>query len=190
VTGCEVSPAEPFAIDAFAPPPDKREIVAEPSKANLPNGARLGRRIGQVLFFSAVIWVIVSSTTQILAEAFFAPKIPRSAEACRAELSLLRVRLAEASMVDTTSGGELAAVAGFRNALGGEAGREFDRRALELIDGCPPDESAAAYALARLRAAQEAMVRVDVLQSAPARLAHDRAVKRLSSPASSRAPSP
>ena len=184
------SPRARFAIDAFAPPPDKREIVAEPPKPNLPTGALFGRRVGQVLFFSAVIWVIVSSTTQILAEAFFAPRVPRSAEACRAELSSLRARLAEASLVDTTSGGELAVVNGFRAALGGEAGRDFDRRALELIDGCPPDESAAANALARLRAAQEAMVRVDVLQSAPARLAHDRAVKRLSSPASSRAPSP
>ena len=160
--------------------------MAEPSTIPLRAGALRGRRIAQVVFFSAVIWLIVSATAQILGEAFFAPRVPRTAEACRAELAMLRVRLADASLVDTTRGGELAAVTGFRTALGGEAGRDFDRRTLELIDGCPPPEAAVADTLARLRAAQEAMIRVDVLQSAPARLAHERALQRLASPATSR----
>lgn len=153
--------------------------MPEPSKTSLPPGARRGRRIAQLLFFSVVVWVIASSTTQILREAFFQPKVPRPGPACRAELALLRARLADASLVETT-GGEGVTVTAFRTALGGEAGREFDRRILELVDGCPPDESAAAYALSRLRAAQEGMVRVDALQSTPARLAHERAMKRLS----------
>lgn len=173
--------------------------MPEPPKKSLSNGARRGRRVAQLLFFSVVVWVVVSSTAQILREAFFQPRIPRDAAACRAELALLRARLADASLVETTQG-ESATVTAFRAALGGEAGRDFDRRVLELIDGCPADESAAAYALSRLRAAQEAMVRVDALQSSPARLAHDRAMKRLSNviaparsataPSASGAPSP
>jgi hypothetical protein len=178
-----------LAIDAIPSPPEKREIVPEPTKKSLPRAALRGRRVAQILFFSVLVWIIVSASVQILREAFFEPRVPRDAATCRAELSLLRARLADASLLDGT-GGELAAVSAFRNALGGEAGREFDRRVLELVDGCPEPESRAADALARLRAAQEAMVRVDALQSAPARLAHERAMQRLSSAAPSSRPSP
>lgn len=144
-------------------------------------GARRGRRVAQVLFFGVLVWVIVSGSAQILAEGLFAKRIPRDANACRTELSALRTRLADASLVQA-EGSELSAVAAFRRALGGEAGRAWDIRVQELIDGCPPAESSAAYALARLRAAHEAMVRIDAQQVAPARDAHRRAAPQPQTP--------
>jgi hypothetical protein len=150
--------------------------MAEPSRTSVPTplapGAARGRRVAQIVFFAVLVWVIVSGSAQILAEGFFQKRIPRDAAACRAELALLRTRLADASLVASDGKGELGAVASFREALGGEAGRSWDVRATELVDGCPPEESAAAYALARLRASHEAMVRIDAQQVAPARDAY------------------
>jgi hypothetical protein len=136
--------------------------------------------VAQVLFFGVLVWVIVSGSAQILAEGLFAKKVPRDATACRAELVSLRTHLADASLVQSDN--ELSAVAAFRRALGGEAGRAWDIRAQELIDGCPAVESSAAYALARLRAAHEAMVRIDAQQVAPARDAHRRSALPVAAP--------
>jgi hypothetical protein len=130
-----------------------------------------------VIFFGVLVWVIVSGSAQILAEGLFARKVPRDSAACRAELSLLRTRLADASLVATEGTSELTSVAAFRKALGGEAGRAWDIRIQELIDGCPLAESQAAYGLARLRAAHEAMVRIDAHEVAPARLHYQNAMK-------------
>jgi hypothetical protein len=102
----------------------------------------------------------------------FAPRVVRDSAVCRTELVSLRTRLADASLINADTIGELAAVRAFRAALGGEAGRAWDIRAQELIDGCPAEESRAAYALARLRAANEAMLRIDAQEVAPARNAH------------------
>ncbi len=144
------------------------------------------------------MWIIVSGSAQILAEGLFAGRVPRDATACRAEIALLRARLADASLasasLETSGSGsqalqapsEVAAVTAFRTSLGGEAGRAWDIRAQELIDGCPATESSAAYALARLRAAHEAMVRIDAQEVAPARAAHRRA--QLSNPVTSPSP--
>lgn len=140
-------------------------------------GSTRGRRLGQALYFGVLVWVIASGSAQILAEGLFAKRVPRDAAACRAELVSLRTRLADASLVAIEAGSELASVAAFRKALGGEAGRAWDIRAQELIDGCPPAESSAAYGLARLRAAHEAMVRIDAQEVAPARLQYQSAVK-------------
>lgn len=138
--------------------------------------------MAQVIFFGALVWVIVSGSAQILAEGWFAKRVPRDSAACRAELVSLRTRLADASLVSSDNLGELAAVSAFRRALGGEAGRAWDIRAQELIDGCPAAESSAAYALARLRAAHEAMVRIDAQQVAPARDAHRRSALPVAAP--------
>jgi hypothetical protein len=157
--------------------------VATPSVTSalppLPPGAKKGRRVAQVAFFVVLVWVIVSGSWQILAEGMFATRVPRDADTCRAELSLLRARLADASLVPAEGQGELAAVSAFRTALGGDAGRAWDQRVLELVDGCPAAESSAAYALARLRAAHEAMLRIDVQEAAPAREAHKKALAPL-----------
>ncbi len=146
------------------------------------NAARRGRRVAQVIFFGALVWVIVSGSAQILAEGWFARRVPRDSGACRSELVSLRTRLADASLVQSENLGELAAVLAFRKALGGEAGRAWDIRVQELIDGCPAAESTAAYALARLRAAHEAMVRIDAQQVAPARDAHRRSALPVATP--------
>lgn len=156
-----------------------RTDAAAPAKGP---GARRGRRIAQAIFFGVLVWVIASGSAQILAEGLFAKRVPRSADACRAELAVLRTRLATASLTAAEAGSELASVAAFRNALGGEAGRAWDIRVQELIDGCPPGESAAAYALARLRAAYEAMVRIDAHEVAPARLHYQNAIKSTAVP--------
>ncbi len=142
-------------------------------------GQRRGRRVAQVAFFSVLIWVIVSGAAEILAEGYFARPIPRDASACRGELVALRARLADASLISSENIGELAAVRLFRAALGGEAGRAWDIRVQELIDGCPTAEANAAYALARLRAAHEAMIRIDAEEVAPARDAHKKAVSAI-----------
>lgn len=151
-------------------------------------GAARGKRVAQVLFFSVLVWIIVSGTAQIVAEGLFAKRVPRTAEACRAELALLRARLADATLAHDDQKGELAAVATFREALGGEAGRAWDLRAEELEGGCPPAEAAAAYALARLRASNEAMIRIDAHQAAPARAAYRRANEPLPPAPSTNAP--
>lgn len=135
--------------------------------------------MAQVLFFSVLVWIIASGTAQILSDALFARRVPREAEACRAELSILRARLADAVLAREDEKGELAAVDSFRAALGGPAGRAWDMRVQELIDGCPDAESDAAYALARLRAGHEAMIRVDAQELAPARIANRRALAPL-----------
>jgi hypothetical protein len=145
----------------------------------LPPGQRRGRRVAQVAFFSVLIWVIVSGAAEILAEGWFARRVPRDANACRQELVALRARLADASLISSENIGELAAVRAFRAALGGEAGRAWDIRVQELIDGCPITEANAAYALARLRAAHEAMIRIDAEEVAPARDAHKKAVSQI-----------
>lgn len=144
-------------------------------------GARRGRRVAQVIFFAVLVWVTISGAVQILAEGLFARRVPRDAQACRGELVSLRARLADASLAHPDGTGELAAVRAFRAALGGEAGRAWDIRVQELIDGCPAAESSAAYALARLRAAHEAMTRIDAHEVAPARDAHHKAIAPLAS---------
>lgn len=144
--------------------------------------ARRGRRAGQVLLFALLVWVIVAGSWQILRDAVFRGAPARDAGACRTELASLRARLAEAALTgdaDQNDGKPLTdtqAVDAFRATLGGPSGRAFDQRVWELIDGCPPEEARAAYALARLRAAQEAMLRLDALEAAPARAAHRKAV--------------
>jgi hypothetical protein len=148
----------------------------KPAAQGLPPNAARGRRVAQVVFFATLVWVIVSGSAQILAEGFFAKRVPRDAATCKAELAVLRNKLADASLVTTQGKGELAAVDAFRETLGGEAGRAWDLRAFELVDGCPPEEAAAAYALARLRASHEAMVRIDVREVAPARDAYQKAL--------------
>jgi len=156
------------------PPPSRSS-----ANAQLTPGQRRGRRAAQVVFFSVLIWVIVSGAVEILAEGWFARRVPRDASACRSELVALRARLADASLIAGDNVSELAAVRAFRAALGGEAGRAWDIRVQELIDGCPQAEANAAYALARLRAAHEAMVRIDAEEVAPARDAHKKAVSAL-----------
>ncbi|GAC1352578.1 MAG: hypothetical protein NVS3B20_17360 [Polyangiales bacterium] len=139
------------------------------------SSGRRGRRIGQVVFFSLLVWVIASASAEVLGETLFAPRTPITAEACRIELTALRRSLADALMRDR-AGGELAALRSFRNALSSDQGRTFDTRVLALVDSCPRQESSQAYALARLRAAEEAMVRIDAQEVAPARTAHERAM--------------
>ena len=158
----------------MAPPvPDARP----PSRDASPGGRR-GRRVAQILFFSVLTWMVVSGAAEILSETVFARRVPRGDEACREELASLRSRLADASMRDTGQG-EQPAVRAFRSALSADSGRSWDTRVLELVDGCPRPEAEAAYALARLRAAHEAMVRIDAQQAAPARHAHERATAAL-----------
>ncbi len=152
-------------------------------KASLGPNAKRGLRVSQVLFFSLLIWVIVAGSWQILRDAVFRGAPPRDALACKTELSRLRARLAEAAMATDDSASDTAAVDAFRTVLGAPSGRAFDQRVYELIDGCPPEESRAAYALARLRAAQEAMLRLDALEAAPARAAHRKAVAPTIGPA-------
>ncbi|MBK7399342.1 MAG: hypothetical protein IPJ34_24525 [Myxococcales bacterium] len=159
-------------------------------KASLGPNAKRGLRVSQVLFFSLLIWVIVAGSWQILRDAVFRGAPPRDALACKTELSRLRARLAEAAMATDDSASDTAAVDAFRTVLGGPSGRAFDQRVYELIDGCPPEESRAAYALARLRAAQEAMLRLDALEAAPARAAHRKAVAPTIGPALTSPPPP
>jgi hypothetical protein len=156
------------------PPPP-----AGPPKPPMPRGRRLGRNVGRALYVVAIVWVVASGAFQIIREAVFAPRVPRSAEVCRAELASLRGRLAEAPLRAAGVESEVSALAAFRAALGGEAGRAWDQRALELVDGCPPPESHAAYALSRLRAAEEALLRLDVREAGRARRAHDDAMRAL-----------
>lgn len=141
--------------------------------------AKSGKRTAQAAYFVLLVWVIVAGAVEILREGLFAPKVPRNAAACQAELVTLRTRLADAALAHPEAPGELAAVRAFRASLGGEAGRDWDNRVIELLDGCPAAESAAAYELARLRAAHEAMVRIDAQEVAPARDAHTQSLKAL-----------
>lgn len=168
--------------------------MSNPTPPDEPRGpgarARLGKRVAQAVYFVVLVWVIAAGAIEILKEGLFAPKVPRTAEACRAELVALRTRLADASLAHPDKAGELAAVAAFRTALGGEAGRGWDNKVIELIDGCPAPEASAAYALARLRAAHEAMVRIDAQEVAPARDAHATAVKALAAPIPGQPPQP
>lgn len=161
--------------------------MATPSTPTSP-GARRGRRVAQMLFFAVLTWVCVSSATQIMGETLFAKRVPRTSEQCRVELNAMRARLADALMLPAQND-ELKAVDAFRSALGGPRGREFDRRVLELVDGCPKAEADAAYAIARLRAAHEAMIRIDALEVAPAREAYAHAFGGFS-PAAPAAPPP
>lgn len=161
--------------------------MSNPSSPDAPRvlgaRARLGRRLAQAAYFVVLVWVIVAGAVEILSEGLFAPRVPRDGNACRAELVALRARLADASLARPDGNTELAAVRAFRSGLGGEAGRAWDNRVIELIDGCPAPEASAAYALARLRAAHEAMVRIDAREVAPARDAHAQSVKALPPPA-------
>jgi len=145
------------------------------------SGARIGKRAGQVVLIGSLVWLCASATMQIIREAYFSPAPARTSEQCRAELSSLRARLADASLAASTvtDQGELAAVHAFRDALGGSAGRDFDLAIGALIDGCPEPESRVARALGRLRATHEAMVRLDAHEGAPARLAHQKALAAL-----------
>lgn len=158
---------------------DPTALDSPPPGGGLGPRARLGKRLAQVVYFVLLVWVIAAGAIEILAEGLFAARVPRDASACRTELVALRARLAEASLARPDGLGELGAVRAFRAALGGEAGRAWDNRVQELIDGCPAAESSAAYALARLRAAHEAMVRIDAQQVAPARDAHAQSVKAM-----------
>ncbi len=135
--------------------------------------------MGQLVFFTALLWVSGGGAFNVLREVLFLPKVPRSAEQCRAELDTLRARLREARVVAPADDSELAMVRAFRAALGDFQGRDWDIRVLALVDGCPAPESAAAYSLARLRAADEAMLRLDALEGAPARRADARALREL-----------
>jgi hypothetical protein len=130
--------------------------------------------VAQIAFFAVLTWICVAIAVQMMGETLFAKRVPRSSEQCKEELAALRARLADASMGPAQST-ELASVDLFRAALGGPRGREFDNRVLELLDGCPKPEAEAAYAIARLRAAHEAMIRIDALEVAPARDAYARA---------------
>ncbi len=157
---------------------------AEPNARTLGRGARTGRRVAQLALVGAVVWLCASATFQIVREAFLLPAPPLDSAQCRAELTSLRARLADASIAASasTDRGELTAVSAFREALGGEGARTFDRRIGALIDGCPEAESAAARALGRLRATHEALVRLDAHEGAPARAAHAKALAALSNP--------
>ena len=141
--------------------------------------ARSGKRVAQVVYFGLLVWVIVAGAVEILREGLFAARVPRDAAACQLELVSLRARLADAALARPDGPGELPAVRAFRGALGGEAGRDWDNRVTALIDGCPAAEASAAYALARLRASHEAMVRIDAREVAPARDAHLDSLKAL-----------
>lgn len=159
--------------------------MASPEPRSISAGARRGKLVGQGVFLVFLVWIIASGSITILRETLFSPRVSRGAEACRAELALLRAHLADARRIvalHEPPQAELAAVASFRAVLGGESGRAWDTRSVELIDGCPAVESSAAYALARLRAADEAMVRLDAQQAAPARRAHAEALRALSPP--------
>jgi hypothetical protein len=151
------------------------------SKPTLGTGARIGRRVGQVALFGALVWLCASATLQIVREAFFSPVTARNSEQCRAELASLRARLADASLAASavTDQGEMPAVHTFRDALGGPAGRDFDQAVGAVIDGCPEAESRVGRALGRLRSTHEAMVRLDAHEGAPARLAHKHALAAL-----------
>ena len=137
----------------------------------LSNAARRGRLVGQAIFAAAFVWIVFSGSAQILEENFFAKHPAVDAQACRQRIGVLRGRLADASMLLTPEG-ELAAIAQFRAALGGEAGRGWDAEVLALIDGCPKPEADAVRAISRLRAAEEAMLRHDAHLLAPARRAN------------------
>jgi hypothetical protein len=154
----------------------------------LQGGARRGRRVAQIAFFSLLVWIIVAGSWQILAEGLFAKRVAHDEPSCRAELALLRARLADATLAPPEDAPELAAVAAFRAALGGALGRTWDIRVQELVDGCPPAESAAAYALARLRAGHEAIVRIGAQELSPARAAHRRALSPFAGPPPSSGP--
>ena len=132
--------------------------------------------MGQAIFFVLLVWTVISGSVPILRETLFAPHVPRAGETCREELGILRARLAEAALRQPAEG-ELAAVTAFRRALGEDLGRAWDSRLLELIDGCPKPEANAAYALARLKAADEALLRLDTREGAPARKAHADALR-------------
>lgn len=134
--------------------------------------------MGQAVFFLLLVWTIVSGSVPILRETLFAPHVVRDSATCRTELATLRARLAEAALREPTQG-ELAAVAAFRRTLGDDLGRAWDSRLLELIDGCPRPEADAAYALARLKAADEALLRLDTREGAPARKAHADALRAI-----------
>jgi hypothetical protein len=133
--------------------------------------ARRGRLVGQAVFAASFVWIVFSGSAQIVKENFFIAHPPIDAPACRTRLQALRSKLADAAMLPTPEG-EIAAVAQFREALGGTRGRAWDAEALALVDGCPKPEADAAYALQRLRAADEAMLRHDVRVLAPARKAN------------------
>lgn len=145
------------------------------------NGARRGRIVGQAIFAAAFVWIVFSGSAQILTESFFVKHPPVDAAACRGRLAVLRAKLAEASMLPTPEG-ELAAVEQFRDALGGPKGRRWDAEALALVDGCPALEARAAYSIARLRAADEAMLRLDARMLAPARRVSADAQRAIESP--------
>ena len=141
-------------------------------------GTKRGERVAQAVYLALLAWIIVAGSAQILRDAVFRGAPTRDANACRGELASLRARLADATLAvdDAVAGNETASVAAYRAALGGPSGRTFDQRVYELVDGCPKEEAGAAYALARLRAAHEAMIRLDALEEAPARLAHKKAL--------------
>jgi hypothetical protein len=159
---------------ADAPAPNAR--TSPPSKA-----ARRGKLVGQAIFAAAFVWIVFSGSAQIVAENFFVKHPPIDAPTCRARLAVLRRELADAAMLPTPEG-EVAALAQFRAALGGAQGRLWDAEALALLDGCPKPEADAAYALARLRASDEAMLRHDVRLLAPARRANASAQHAIEAP--------
>jgi hypothetical protein len=132
------------------------------SQGSTSKAARRGKLVGQAVFAAAFVWIVFSGSAQILTENFFVKHPPVDAPSCRTRLAALRGKLADAAMLPTPQG-ELATIDQFRAALGG---------AQALIDGCPKPEANAAYALARLRAADEAMLRHDARLLAPAQKAN------------------
>jgi hypothetical protein len=145
------------------------------------NAARRGKLVGQAIFAAAFVWIVFSGSAQIITENFLVKHPPIDSASCRARIAALRSALDGASKLPTPEG-ELDAVAQFRAVLGGAKGRAWDAEALALVDGCPKPESDAAYALARLRAADEAMLRHDVHLLAPARRANASAQHAIEAP--------
>ena len=137
--------------------------------------------MGQAIFAAAFVWIVFSGSAQILKENFFTKHPAVDAPTCRTRIAALRGKLADAAMLPTPQG-ELATVDQFRAALGGDRGRAWDAEAQALIDGCPKPEAEAAYALARLRAADEAMLRHDVRLLGPAQKANADAQHAIAQP--------
>ena len=143
--------------------------------------------MGQLVFFGVLVGVVVTGAAQVLAETVFTPR-PAREEGC-SDLVELRARL-DAAFRNHDAQGELASVAAFRAALGGEAGRDWDLRVMQLIDGCPEKEADAARALFRLRASDENLVRIDAQLGAPLRAETDQALAPIPPPLSPPMPSP
>lgn len=149
-----------------------------PVEVAAPSASHRGRRVAQVLFFGTVVWIILSFSVQVLGDGLFRHADPKTAAECRVAIDALEAKLARASLADRPAG-ELPAVNAFRNALSADGARAWDLEAFALVKACPEAESDLAYSVARLRATEEAMTRVDAVDAAAARRAYEHAKKTI-----------